>query len=333
MSKAVALFSGGLDSMLAARLVMDQGVEVIALHFITPFFGYKNKGREQEAADEFFEKYGIRSMVVDVSEDYIAMVRNPKYGYGKNFNPCIDCKIFMMQRAKKVMEEIGADFVVTGEVLGQRPMSQRIDALRIVERDSGLTGYLLRPLSAKLLKPTLPEENGLVDREKLMDISGRARRRQMELAESFGISDYQTPAGGCLLTDPIISKRIEILLKESENVEVGDVQILGVGRHFTLEGGTLYVGRNKDDNARLANLARSGDYTLKAKERPGPLALFRGVPDEDALLLSARIVARYADADEKDEVAVGILPVGGQESAVTVLPADAVGLDALRSKY
>ncbi len=181
--------------MLAARLVMEQGVDVTALNFISPFFGVGKKGREDEAAADFFRKYGIKSLVIDISDEYVEMIRNPRYGYGKNFNPCIDCKIFMMKKAKTIMQEEGYDFIVSGEVLGQRPMSQRRDALRIIERDSGLDNYLLRPLCAKLLKPTHPEEHGLIDREKLMDISGRARRRQMELAEHFGISDYETPCG------------------------------------------------------------------------------------------------------------------------------------------
>jgi tRNA-specific 2-thiouridylase len=238
----------------------------------------------------------------------------------------------MMGRAKIVMEEQGADFLVSGEVLGQRPMSQRLDALRIVERDSGVAGYLVRPLSARLLKPTVPEEKGLVDRERLLDISGRSRKRQMKLAEQFGISDYETPAGGCLLTDPIISRRIEKLLKECERVTAGDVQLITVGRHYTLKGGSLYVGRNKDDNLKIASLVRAGDYTLKAKARPGPLALFRGVPDGDDLTVSARVVARYSDKTEQDEVSVSIA-AGAREETVTVTPIEEDLLEALRTKY
>ena len=333
MTKAVALFSGGLDSMLAARLVMEQGVDVTAINFITPFFGYKNKGREVEAEAEFYAKYGVRCVIIDVSEPYIEMVKAPRYGYGKNFNPCIDCKIFMMRRAKRAMEELGADFVISGEVLGQRPMSQRLDALRIVERDSGLDGYLVRPLSARLLKPTQPEENGLIDRERLMDVSGRSRRRQMDLAERFGISEYQSPAGGCLLTDPIISRRIEKLLSGGGRVEVGDVLILGVGRHFTTPGGLLYVGRNKEDNRKLSSLARPDDYTLKAADRPGPVAVFRGVLAEGDLALSAGIVARYADREGEGDIPVAVTAPGGAMNILDVRPVGDEALDALRTRY
>jgi len=333
MTKAIALFSGGLDSMLAARVVMEQGVEVLALHFITPFFGYKNKGRESEASREFYEKYGIKSIIVDVSRDYIKMIREPKYGYGKNFNPCIDCKIFMMRRARQVMQEQGADFIVSGEVLGQRPMSQRKDALRIVERDSGLDNYLLRPLCAKLMKPTYPEEHGLIDREKLLDIEGRSRRRQMELAEQFGISDYQTPAGGCQLTDPILSKRIRKFLAEHEELDIADVTLLATGRHFELPGGMLFVGRNKDENKKIASFVRDGDHTLKAMEVPGPLALFRGTPGKDDLIVAARITARYSDRNGTEKVAVSVEVKGGEVGVLEVSPIDDDGLDMLRAKY
>jgi tRNA U34 2-thiouridine synthase MnmA/TrmU len=333
MTKALALFSGGLDSMLAARLVMEQGVDVTALNFISPFFGVGKKGREDEAAADFFRKYGIKSLVIDISEEYVEMIRNPRYGYGKNFNPCIDCKIFMMKKAKALMQEEGYDFIVSGEVLGQRPMSQRRDALRIIERDSGLDNYLLRPLCAKLLKPTYPEELGLIDREKLMDISGRARRRQMELAEHFGISDYETPAGGCLLTDPIISVRIEKLLKQNTEVEPEDVRLLAVGRHFTLSGGMLYVGRNSEDNRRLSGLVRAGDHTLKAVDTPGPLVLYRGTPESGNLELAARITARYSDAKAQGAVKVCIRAKGGADKTVEVKPVDEVELEPMRTIY
>jgi tRNA-specific 2-thiouridylase len=333
MSRAVALFSGGLDSMLAARLVMEQGVEVTALQFITPFFGYRHKGREEEAAADFKRRYGIDCVIVDVSRDYVTMIRDPKYGYGKNFNPCIDCKIFMMRRAKEMMATLGADFVVTGEVLGQRPMSQRKDALRIVERDSGLDYYLLRPLSAKLLKPTYPEEHGLIDREKLLDISGRSRKRQMELAERFGISDYETPAGGCQLTDPILSKRVEWFLRTHDTFEVEDLRLLATGRHFGLPGCTLYVGRNKDENAKLTALARKGDYIIRVTERPGPVTLLRGEADPETISLAARITVRYSDARDLDVVAVGVSKDGGPEDTINVPQIAEPEVEALRAKY
>jgi tRNA-specific 2-thiouridylase len=332
-AKALALFSGGLDSMLAARLVMEQGIEVVALQFITPFFGYKNKGREEEAAREFFGKFGVRATIIDISAEYISMIRHPRYGYGKNFNPCVDCKIFMMGKAKALMEELGADFIISGEVLGQRPMSQRRDAMRTVERESGLDGYLLRPLSAKLLKPTTAEERGLIDREMLLDISGRSRKRQMELAERFGISDYPTPAGGCMLTDPILSKRIELLLKGDGDVGVEEVRLLSLGRHFRLPGGMLYVGRNEKDNQGIAALAGPGDHTLRARDFPGPVSLFRGSPSAEDLAAAARITARYCDAKRVGDVAVTVFAGGAEIETMTVAPIDEVGLEALRAIY
>lgn len=333
MSRAIALFSGGLDSMLAARLMIEQGVELTALQFITPFFNYKHKGREEESAREFRELYGIDCMIVDVTTEYVRMLRNPRYGYGKNFNPCIDCKIFMMTRAFGIMKSTGADFLVSGEVLGQRPMSQRRDALRIVERDSGVDGYLLRPLCAKHMKPTVPEEQGLVDREQLLDITGRSRKPQMELAERLGITEYQTPAGGCLLTDPIISARVASLLKHSDVVSPDDLRLLSIGRHFDLSGGKLFVGRNKDENTALAGLVRPGDHTLKVKDRPGPLALFRGSPEADDLTLAASVLCRYADNAGLPDMAVRVVKDGEEQLDIVVSPAGPELVESLRSKY
>ena len=332
MSRALALFSGGLDSMLAARLVMEQGVEVLALHFITPFFGYKSKGREDDAARDFKDRFGVDVRIIDISDEYIRMVRAPRYGYGSNFNPCLDCKIFMMKKAKGMMDELGYDFIVSGEVLGQRPMSQRRDAMRIVERDSGLDGYLIRPLCAKLMKPTVPEERGLLDRERLLDISGRSRKRQMELAERFGIKDYPTPAGGCLLTDPILSKRIEYLLLEGLDVGVEDVRLASLGRQFRLPRGMLYVGRNEKDNVRLSSFFREGDTLLKTVDAPGPLSLIRGAASSEDVILAARITVRYSDARNLPEAEVSVKSGEGEET-VTAAPMDDAGLDRYKARY
>jgi tRNA-uridine 2-sulfurtransferase len=330
MAKAFSLFSGGLDSTLAARAVMDQGVEVTALHFITPFFGYDSKGREAIASENFKKKYGIDVRILDVSREYIEMVRKPVYGYGKNFNPCLDCKIFMMRKAREIMLTEGADFIISGEVLGQRPMSQRRDAMSIVERDSGLKGYLLRPLCAKLLKPTIPEQKGLVDREKLYGFSGRSRRPQMELAERFGMKDYATPAGGCVLTDPVLSKRVrELLLKDGE-VDARDVQILSVGRLFNFPSGTLRVGRNERDNDKLVSLSSEGDVIIRARDYPGPVSLFRGRPSEGDLELAARITVRYSDARGAGSAAVS-LTSGPEETVITVSPAPGDLVEGLKS--
>ncbi len=321
MVKAFSLFSGGLDSLLAARVVMEQGVDVTALHFITPFFGYKNKGKEAEAAEDFKEKYGLSVRIIDVSPEYIEMARNPVYGYGKNFNPCLDCKIFMMKKARGLMLEEGADFIISGEVLGQRPMSQRRDAMSIVERDSGIKGFLLRPLCAKLMPPTIPEEKGLIDREKLYAFSGRSRKGQMALAERFGIKDYATPAGGCMLTDPILSKRIqELLYKKEGEVEARDIQFLTVGRFFKFPGGSLHVGRNEKDNEKLLALSGDREVIIMARDVPGPMSVFRGEPSEGEIELAARITARYADNKGLDSVAINI-SYGQETRTIDVRPA------------
>jgi tRNA-specific 2-thiouridylase len=303
--RAFSLLSGGLDSLLATRLIMDQGVEVVGLHFITPFFGYRKKGQEAGYQEKWRGIYGISARIIDVSEAYLRILRNPRYGYGKNFNPCIDCKIFLFSRAKEIMEEEKADFLVSGEVLGQRPMSQRRDSLRIVERDSGTEGFLLRPLCARSMKPTRPELEGIVDREKLLGITGRGRKAQMELAERMGIRHYPAPAGGCLLTDPEMAARIRKLFLQSPEVTIDEVLLLQVGRHFQLsEDRHLVVGRREEENGRLMELLREGDTLLRVHGIPGPLGLLRGQADEDTLRWSASIVARYSKAKNQDRVEV-----------------------------
>lgn len=303
--RALSLLSGGLDSLLATRLIMEQGVEVIALHFMTPFFGYQKKGREARYLERWKELYGIQARIIDVSDGFFQVLRNPRYGYGKNFNPCVDCKIFLLSKAKEIMEGEKADFLITGEVLGQRPMSQRRDTMRIVERDSGCENLLLRPLCANLLKPTRPEMDGLVIREKLLAITGRSRKPQMELAERMGIRHYPTPAGGCLLTDPELAARTRKFFSQYPGVTVEEVLLLQVGRHFQLGGDQhLVVGRRDEENKKLIDLSRNGDIFLKVHGIPGPLGLFRGREEKEGLFLAASIVARYSKAKEQDRVEV-----------------------------
>ncbi|MFH1756734.1 MAG: hypothetical protein ABH969_01680 [Pseudomonadota bacterium] len=303
--KAFSLLSGGLDSLLATRLIMDQGIEVTGLHFITPFFGYGKKGQEVQFAERWMHLYGIQARIIDVSEEYFQVLRHPRYGYGKNFNPCIDCKIFLFSQARALMEGEKADFLVTGEVLGQRPMSQRRDTLRIVERDSGTEGLLLRPLCAKNLKPTRPELAGLVDREKLLNFRGRSRKPQMELAEEMGFRHYPSPAGGCLLTDPVLASRFRTIFDQSPVITTEEILLLQVGRHFQLPGGgRLVVGRRDEENQKLIKLRQKEDVLLKIQDIPGPLGLIRGKKEEDILSLAASIVARYSKAKEWNEVKV-----------------------------
>ncbi|MDP3804786.1 MAG: hypothetical protein Q8Q87_04470, partial [Candidatus Omnitrophota bacterium] len=209
--KALALLSGGLDSILAAKLVLEQGIEVEAINFLTIFCTCTHKGC-QHAATQAAKTLNIPLKIFNITEEYLEVIKNPKHGYGSNMNPCIDCRIFIFKKAKDYMKEAGASFIVTGEVLGERPMSQRRDAILLIEKEAGLKGLILRPLSAKLFEPTIPEKEGIVDRAKLLDISGRSRKPQIVLAKKFAIFDYPCPAGGCLLTDPGFAKRMKDLL-------------------------------------------------------------------------------------------------------------------------
>jgi tRNA-specific 2-thiouridylase len=303
--RAFSLLSGGLDSLLATRLIMDQGIEVVGLHFITPFFGYQKKGQEARYQERWKELYGIDARIIDVGDEYLRILRNPRYGYGKNFNPCVDCKIFLFSRAKDMMVEEKVDFLVSGEVLGQRPMSQRRDTMRIVERDSGTEGFLLRPLCAQRMKPTRPELEGIVDREKLLGITGRGRKPQMELAERMEIRHYPAPAGGCLLTDPEMANRIRKFFNQSPQATVNEILLLQVGRHFQLsEDRHLVVGRREEENERLMQLFREGDTLLRVHGIPGPLGLLRGRADEEGLKLAGSIVARYSKAKDQERVEV-----------------------------
>ncbi|NDY43551.1 thiamine biosynthesis protein, partial [Dissulfurirhabdus thermomarina] len=290
MATGIVLFSGGLDSILACRLLMEQGVRVTALRFITPFFGHGIKGGEAAEAERVRRAYGIELRVEDVSVPYLELVKAPPHGYGRYMNPCIDCKIFMIREALARLEPLGADFVATGEVVGQRPMSQRRDTLRHIEKAAGAEGRLLRPLCARRLPPTRPELEGLVDRERLLGIAGRGRKEQMALATRYGIRDYPTPAGGCVLADPILSRRFRRLFDLWPDFGVADAVRAQLGRQFLLPGGSwLLVGRNRDENARILALAGPEDLTLRLADRPGPLGLLarRGeAADEE---LAARI--------------------------------------------
>ena len=307
MIKALALFSGGLDSILACRMVMAQGVEVIGVTFVTPFFQYHLRENPNAYSQSIREKYGIEAVVEDISPDYLKMLQQPQHGFGRNFNPCIDCKILMLKRAREMLGECGAQFLISGEVLGQRPMSQRRDTLNVIERDSGSRSLLLRPLSARFLSPTLPEINGWVDRSLLGGFSGRGRSAQIELAKQFGIKDFPHPAGGCILTDPILGRRLEKIYQGELNVNVtamdaSDFQLLQTGRQFRLpKGGWLVVGRAEPENDRIHALAQEGDVLLYMEDRAGPSALLRRAQqtyerDEDRqadMQSAAAIVVRY----------------------------------------
>ncbi len=293
--KAIALLSGGLDSTLAVRLILDQGIAVEALNFVTPFCTCNRRGRCE--ARHVAEEFGIPWKTIAITEEFFPVIKDPRYGYGSGMNPCLDCRILMFSRARERMEEIGAAFVFTGEVLGQRPMSQHRQAMRIIDRESGLDGRLLRPLSARLLEPTIPEKEGLVDRERLLDIQGRSRKPQMALAEERGITDYPCAAGGCLLTDPGFARRMRDLVRFRPDFDLNDVNLLKAGRHFRLlPGAKAVVGRNEEENRRLQILARKDDVLFEVKGCGSPTTLLRGEVGKAEMHLAAAITARYSDA-------------------------------------
>jgi len=304
--KAVSLISGGLDSTLATKLIVDQGMEVLAINFLSPFCLCNRRGGCRYEAGEVSHKLGIPLKTVAVYEDFLEMVKAPKHGYGSNLNPCIDCRILMLRKAKEYMEGIGASFIITGEVLGQRPMSQNHHSLDLIEKESGLLGLILRPLSAQLLPETTPEKMGWVNRQALLDISGRGRKPQMTLIKEFGINDYPCPSGGCLLTDPGFSQRARDLLKHGE-FNLHHIELLKLGRHFRLSPeAKLIVGRNEPENNALTNLARDNDMVFMPAEVNGPVAIGEGggFCDKDLIALAASIVARYCDKNEAKEVAI-----------------------------
>ncbi|MDD5692138.1 MAG: tRNA 4-thiouridine(8) synthase ThiI [Candidatus Omnitrophica bacterium] len=310
--KALALVSGGLDSLLAARLVKEQGVEVTGLHFKIPFCKLDIK--------KSLPDIGIKIIEVDLGEEFLKLIQGPRYGFGSNMNPCIDCKILMFTKARELMASLEASFIVTGEVLGQRPMSQNKQALDLIKRASGLDDLLLRPLSAKLFPPTLPERQGWVEREKLLDFNGRMRTPQMQLAEKLGIAKYANPAGGCLLTDPCFSRRLKELLNHRE-LNLENLELLKVGRHFRIgKNARLAVGRDENENDQLRRLAGPGDYLFHPQDDlAGPFSLARGILAQDSLELCSRITCSYSDTAAAGEIDVFYrqLPGEAEKSART----------------
>jgi tRNA-uridine 2-sulfurtransferase len=320
-TRAIGMISGGLDSTLAVALVRRQGIEVKAVNFYTGLCITETQRRKGGRSDGTIPRnealraaadLAVDVETVDLSESgYLDMIVNPRYGYGANANPCVDCRIFMMSAAREIMRREGAAFVFTGEVLGQRPKSQRRDTLRTIERESGLEGRLVRPLSARLLEPTIPEKEGLLDRERLLDISGRSRQRQMALAEELGISDWPQPAGGCCyLTDEAFGRKFFDLLDARQaacgerRVEQDDVLLLSTGRHFRISPrAKLVVGRNEVENVMLEHHV-AGRARLEARGLLGPVALVEGTPTWEERQLAAGIVARYGKGRERPEVEV-----------------------------
>lgn len=330
--KAIALLSGGLDSILATKLILEQGIEVEAVNFLTVFCTCTPRSETCLASKSAADKLSIKLKVFEVSKEYLEIVKNPKHGYGRNMNPCIDCRIFMFKKAGQYMKETGAQFIITGEVLGERPMSQRIDALRIIERESGLEGLILRPLSAKLLEITIPEKVGLVDRGRLLAIKGRSRKPQMQLANKLGINDYPCPAGGCLLTDPGFARKMRDLLKYNPDFIIDDVQLLKKGRHFRISPAAKFiVGRNEEENQKLLNLSRNGDLCFYPNKVKGPIGIGRGIFDKENLNIAAAIIARYSDKDLEQQIEIAYQQISSDMLYTTLaLPIEECQLEGIR---
>ena len=330
--KAVALLSGGLDSSLAVRMMLEQGIDVEAVAVKTPFCDFDcGKGcghRVKEVADEL----GIKLKTVYFGEEYLRMLKNPKHGYGSGMNPCIDCRGMMYNAAKEHMKKTNADFIITGEVLFQRPMSQNNRALHIIEQETGMESKVLRPLSAKHLPPTEAEKRGLIKRENMGDIKGRSRKGQLALARHFDISDPPNAAGGCLLTDPSFSKRVKDIIDHSSDVPtLNDIELLKVGRHFRITNDAkLVVGRNKDENEVIKALATEGDIIIEAKDYVGPTCILRCKHHDDPLLkICGAITARYSDAPKEETSKVSIV-FKGWRNEMMVKPADIETIERLR---
>lgn len=312
--KALGLCSGGLDSILSALVLRDQGIEVAWVSFETPFFS-ANKARQAAAAHD------IPLHVHNITPIYMELMKAPPAGFGKNMNPCMDCHSLMFRLAGEMMAEEGYDFLFSGEVAGQRPMSQNRQSLRYVEKHSRYDGFILRPLSAKCLPPTTMEEKGLVDRERLLDISGRSRKRQMALAEAYGVKNYPAPAGGCLLTDKGYSLRLRDLFDHQEAYTENELHLLKHGRHMRLTPQVkIAVGRIQTDNAALTKLVDyARDLVLRVKDAPGPTVVMPGGGDEPAILLAAAICAGYSKAPNEEPAQVQVI-AAKKRRLVTVLP-------------
>ncbi|MEM1507742.1 MAG: hypothetical protein QXS05_03080 [Candidatus Bathyarchaeia archaeon] len=323
--KALVLLSGGLDSLLATKIILDQGVDVEAVHFVTPFLKYSCN-----SVSNLSKELNIKVHIVFLGQDFLDIVANPRYGYGSQMNPCIDCRILMFRKAKELAEKIGADFLVTGEVLDERPFSQRLKAILLIEREAGLEGKILRPLSAKLLPPTEAEKKGWVNRETLLAIKGRRRIQQIELAMKYGIKDYPNPSGGCLLTDPAFAKRVRDHLRHEGKLTVRDAVLLTIGRHFRINGIKVIVGRNREENDRLSAISEQHQMPyLMVKDYKGPVTLITGKCDPKIIEKAAAITARYSDAPKNIPVRVIYRHVEG-ESEIMVAAADEKEVDRLR---
>jgi len=330
--KAVALISGGLDSLLAVRVIQEQGIYVEGINFYTGFCveGHTHAIRKKDQSKPkrnnalwSAEQLGIKLHIIDIIEEYKDIVFNPKHGYGANLNPCLDCKIFMVKKAMQWMQKNDFDFVITGEVVGQRPKSQRKETMPIIQEESGINDRLLRPLCAQRLPETLPERKGWVDREKLLDFSGRTRKPQIALAKKFGYEDFAQPAGGCcFLTDEKYSVKLSDLWKSrgEKTYEIDDIMLLKVGRHVRPANHFKLIIAREEGEGRFLQGYKKQYNSLKTTSHSGPLALIDGDLTDDERLLAARIVARYSQGRNADEVELDYQTRSGEITSIKVKP-------------
>ena len=331
-AKAVALISGGLDSLLAARVVMEQGVHVEGINFFTGFcveghtHAIRKKDRKRPKRNNALwsaEQLGIKLHIVDIIEEYKDVVINPKHGYGRNLNPCLDCKIFMVNKAREWIDVNGFDFIITGEVIGQRPMSQRKDTMPVIARDSGAGERLVRPLCAKNLPPTLPEIEGWLDRDHLHAFNGRSRKPQMALAKQFGFEDYAQPAGGCcFLTDKQYSVKLSDLwsTRGKREYDLDDIMLLKVGRHLRPRPNfKIIVGREEGENRFLEGYRKRFVHMIPTSHT-GPLVLLDGEISAADIELAARLTARFSQGRDADRVTIEVNPKGNDTHSLDVVP-------------
>lgn len=327
MKKCIVMFSGGLDSTIAVHLLKQQKLSITALHFVLPF--ESGLGFNHTTVIKYAEALSVPLRIEEEGYEFLNMVRSPDFGYGKHVNPCVDCRIHRLKKAKAIMEEMGASFIATGEVIGQRPKSQRKDSLLLIEKKAGLKGLLLRPLSAQLLEPTIPETGGWVDRSKLLAISGRSRKEQLAYAKKYGLK-HGTPAGGCVLTEEEVANRYTELKNNNEEISLSDFKLLAYGRHFRInQKSRLIVGRFKGENDIIEKLFKEGDLKIGMAEITGPIALGRGVFTEEDILKAASLTARYSRNRGKDSTLVKIEKEGVVNN-IKVKPASEEECDKLR---
>ncbi|MCX7725219.1 MAG: hypothetical protein N2053_00070 [Chitinispirillaceae bacterium] len=298
------MFSGGLDSTIAAHLLKSMGLSMLGIHFVLPF--YSGLGYNHKKIKNYAEQLNLPLIIEEEGEEFLPIVKNPQFGFGKNVNPCMDCRIRRLKRARELMEEYGAKFIATGEVIGQRLKSQRLSCLHVIEKRANLKGKLLRPLSAGLLPPTIVEQEGLVDRSKLLSLSGRSREFQLQYAQKYGLK-FSSPAGGCILTDVNIAKRYRILAEQFPDFNLCDFKLIAYGRHFLIDNKCIFImGRDEYENKIIEKLTDDNDIFISLSEQTGPIGLCRGNFAQPQFTLAGSILAKYSKARDETEVKIEV---------------------------